>query len=128
MVAFTNWDRQKSKLVVFFSALGLGGFVLNLLAGIGVWSHIRDKSVPVPTYDSFINQVRYSPKEEHADIARGFFENWSQCVATAEGMNSVVVHALVTGSIAGIIFFAICLGFSWQLYKKVNSSVVDAHP
>jgi hypothetical protein len=57
-MGMTDLDRIKTKLIVFFSALGLAGFFLNLLAGIGVWSHGQAKAGAIPTYDQYANVMR----------------------------------------------------------------------
>lgn len=117
----TSSDCQKSKLLVMFSALGMGGFILSLLAGVVIWRNILLNANPKPTYDEFITTLGRTPPDALPDLAKLFFENWSRCAATLEGMNSVVVHALITGSVAGIFFFLLCMIFGWQLYKKIDS-------
>ena len=124
MAQLTPLDRQKTKLLVFFSALGLAGFILNLLAGIGLWSHADASRIEVPTYDWFVSELRYTDQAQIPELARSTFENWSRCESQRAGMTTVAVHALVTGSVAGILFFAICLVLGWQVNQKV-SSVAD---
>ncbi|UCH47482.1 MAG: hypothetical protein JSU95_15635 [Betaproteobacteria bacterium] len=129
MSELTALDRQKTKLLVFFSALGLAGFVLNLLAGIGLWSHAGASTLEVPTYDRFVSQLRYTDQAQIPELARSTFENWSACESKRAGMTTVAVHALVTGSVAGILFFAICLVLGWQVHQKVSSiSAAGAPP
>ena len=129
MQHLTQLDRQKTKLLVFFSALGLAGFVLNLLAGIGLWSHANAGRIEVPTYDRFVGELRYTSQSQLPELARSTFENWSTCESKRSGMTTVAVHALVTGSLAGIVFFAICLVLGWQVHQKISSiSAAGAPP
>jgi hypothetical protein len=122
----TDLDRIKTKLIVFFSALGLAGFFLNLLAGIGVWSHGQAKAGAIPTYDQYANAMRTMSAADLPNYSRDLFENWSECATSLDGMNSVVVHALITGSVAGIVFFGICAVLGWQLYRKINSALLTS--
>ncbi|MEK9877506.1 MAG: hypothetical protein VW684_12675 [Betaproteobacteria bacterium] len=120
---YTELDRTKTKLIVFFSVLGLAGFFLNLLAGIGVWSHGQTKAVAIPTYDQYANVMRTISSNDLPKYSRDLFESWSECATSLDGMNSVVVHALITGSVAGIVFFGVCAVLGWQLYRKINNSL-----
>ena len=117
---FTLLDRQKSKLLVFFSALGLAGFILNLLAGVGLWQYSKADRIEVPTYDRFVSELSRTSDAQLPSLAKSTFESWSICESRREGMTSVAVHATVTGSVAGIIFFAICLVLGWQLHQKIS--------
>lgn len=128
MTAITTLDRQKTKLLVFFSTLGLAGFILNLLAGIGLWSHADASRMEVPTYDRFVSELRYTSQSQLPELAKSSFENWSACESKRAGMTTVAVHALVTGSFAGIVFFAICLVLGWQLHQKVSSVAAVGPP
>ena len=119
-IQFTTLDRQKSKLLVLFSALGLAGFILNLLAGVGLWSYSQSDRIEVPTYDRFVSELRRTSDAQLPVLAKSTFESWSTCESKREGMTSVAVHATVTGSVAGIIFFAICLVLGWQLHQKIS--------
>ncbi len=116
----TAHDRQKTKLLVFFSALGLAGFVLNMLAGVGLWSHAAENRIDVPTYDRFIGELRATSESQLPTLAKSTFENWSACESKRDGMTTVAVHATVTGSVVGIVFFAICLVLGWQVHQKVS--------
>ena len=120
MTSLTSLDRQKTKLVVFFSALGLAGFLLNLLAGVGLWQYAGAERTPVPTYDRFVADLRYTPDSELPALAKDVFENWMACESKRSGMTSVAIHALITGSVAGMAFFAICLVLGWQIHQKIS--------
>lgn len=122
-MVFTALDRQKSKLVVFFSALGLAGFLLNLVAGVGLWSYSRSRYVDVPSYDRFVGELRNTSDARLPDLAKTTFEHWSACETTRSGMASAAVHALVSASVAGIAFFAICFFLSLQVHRKINALV-----
>ena len=125
---FTTLDRQKSKLLVLFSALGLAGFILNLLAGVGLWSYSQSDRIEVPTYDRFIAQLQRASDAQLPALAKSTFESWTVCESKREGMTSVAVHATVSGSVAGIIFFAICLVLGWQLHQKINRVTSGGEP
>ena len=120
MLELTTLDRQKTKLLVFFSALGMAGFIFNLLAGVGLWSHARSGQIEAPTYDRFVTELRYTDQAQLPELARSTFENWSACESRRTGMTTVAIHALVTGSVVGIVFFAICLALGWQLHQKIS--------
>ncbi len=128
MSQLTTLDRQKTKLLVFFSALGLAGFIFNLLAGVGLWSHAGAGQIEVPTYDRFVSELRYTSQSQLPELARSTFENWSACESKRSGMTTVAIHALVTGSIVGILFFAICLVLGWQVHHKVSRVVAVGTP
>jgi hypothetical protein len=115
----TTLDRQKTKLIVLFSALGLGGFLLNLLAGIGLWSYAGGYRQEAPAYDHFVGELRQTQPRQLPDLARTLFENWSGCESKRNGMTTVAIHAMVTGSVVAIAFFAICLVLGWQVHWKV---------
>jgi hypothetical protein len=117
---FTQLDRQKTKLLVFFSALGLAGFILTMLAGVGLWSYSKTNRIEVPTYDRFVSELRRTSDAQLPGFAKSTFESWSACESRLDGMTSVAVHATVTGSVAGIVFFAICLVLGWQLHQKIS--------
>jgi hypothetical protein len=117
----TSLDRYKSKLLVFFSALGLAGFVFNLLAGVGLWSHGGSGPRQVPTYDRFVAELRQTGDGQLPQLARTMFENWSACESARSGMTSVSIHALVSGSVVGIVFFGICLVLGWQVHQKISA-------
>ncbi len=121
--AIYRFRSHKDEANCFFSALGLAGFFLNLLAGIGVWSHGQGKVGAIPTYDQYANAMRTMSATDLPNYSRDLFENWSECATSLDGMNSVVVHALITGSVAGIVFFGICAVLGWQLYRKINSAL-----
>ena len=120
MTQLTVLDRQKSKLVVLFSALGLAGFLLNLLAGVGLWNYAGAGRTEVPTYDRFVGELRYTRDAQLPDLAKSVFEKWSACESKRSGMTTVAIHALITGSVAGIAFFAICLVMGWQVHQKIS--------
>jgi hypothetical protein len=120
LTGLTALDRQKTKLVVFFSALGLAGFMLNLLAGVGLWSYADTDRKEVPTYDRFVGELRYTSDSQLPALAKSVFENWSACESKRSGMTTVAIHALITGSAAGMAFFAICLVLAWQVHQKVS--------
>ena len=128
MQPFSTIDRQKSKLLLLFSALGLAGFVFNLLAGIGLWSYSQTEHIEVPTYDRFVAELRHAGDAQLPALAKSTFESWSICESKREGMTSVAVHATVTGSVAGIIFFAICLVLGWQLHQKISKVTAAGAP
>ena len=117
---FTTLDRQKTKFLVFFSSLGLAGFMLNLLAGVGLWSYSETNRIEVPTYDRFVSELRRTSDAQLPVLAKSTFENWSACESKRDGMTTVAVHATVTGSVVGIVFFAICLVLGWQVHQKVS--------
>lgn len=125
---FTTLDRQKSKLLVLFSALGVAGFALNLLAGIGLWSYSQTNHIEVPTYDRFVSELRRTSDMQLPALAKSTFESWSACESKRKGMTSVAVHATVTGSVAGIVFFAICLVLGWQLHQKISKVTSAGEP
>ena len=116
----TPADRQKTRLLLFFSALGLGGFILTLLAGVGLWSYVGTGPMEVPTYDRFVGELRYTEPSRLPDLAKSLFENWSLCESKRTGMTTVAIHALVSGSVVGIVFFAICLVLGWQIHQKLS--------
>jgi len=117
----TTLDRQKSKLLVFFSALGLAGFIFNLVAGVGLWLHAGSGQIEVPTYDRFVAELHYTSPSQLPELARSTFENWSACESKRTGMTTVATHALVSGSVVGIVFFAICLVLGWQVHQKISA-------
>jgi hypothetical protein len=125
---FTTLDRQKAKFLVLFSALGMAGFMLNLLAGVGLWSYSQTDRIEVPTYDRFVSELRRTSDAQLPALAKSTFENWTVCESKREGMTSVAVHATVTGSVAGIIFFAICLVLGWQLHQKISKVTSPGEP
>lgn len=124
----TSLDRQKTRLLLFFSALGLGGFVFHLIAGIGLWSYGGPSQVAVPTYDLFVGELRATSQAALPELARTMFENWSACAGKLSGMGTVAVHALITGSVVGIVFFGICFVLGWQLHQKVSTLVPSGAP
>ncbi len=128
MQVLTSLDRQKTKLLVLFSALGLAGFIFNLLAGIGLWSHAATGRTEVPTYDRFIAELRHTSDSQLPILAKSTFENWSTCESRRDGMTTVAVHATVTGSVVGIAFFAICLVLGWQVHRKISSATAPGAP
>jgi len=125
LTQLTALDRQKTKLVVFFSALGLAGFLLNMLAGVGLWQYAGEGRTEVPTYDRFVGELRHTSDSKLPVLAKSVFESWSACEAKRSGMTTVAIHALITASIAGMAFFAICLVLGWQVHQKV-SMLTDA--
>jgi hypothetical protein len=104
------------------------GFIFNLLAGIGLWSHSRANAIEVPTYDRFVAELRHTSDAQLPVLAKSTFENWSSCQSSLGGMSSVAVHATVTGSVAGIVFFGICLVLGWQLHQKVRQVTAAGTP
>lgn len=128
MQKITTHDRQKTRLLLFFSALGLAGFVLNMLAGVGLWSHAGANRIDVPTYDRFVAELRATSDSQLPALAKSTFENWSACESKRDGMTTVAVHATVTGSAVGIVFFAICLVLGWQVHQKVSMAAAAGTP
>jgi hypothetical protein len=116
----TSGDRQKAKLATLFSALGMVGFLLNLMAGFGLWSYGASRVMPVPTYDRFIGELKAIAPDKLPQFATGLFERWSACESTSSGMSSVAVHALITSSIVGIALFGLCLVVSLLVYRKLD--------
>ncbi len=119
MAQLTVLDRQKTKLVVFFSALGLAGFLLNMLAGVGLWHYAGSERTQVPTYDRFVGELRHTSDAQLPALAKSVFEKWAACESKRSGMTTVAIHALITASVAGMAFFAICLALSWQVHQKI---------
>ena len=128
MQAFSTLDRQKSKLLLLFSALGLAGFIFNLLAGIGLWSYSQTDRIEVPTYDRFVSELRRTGDAQLPALTKSTFEHWSVCESKREGMTSVAIHATVTGSVVGMVFFAICLVLGWQLHQKISRAAPGGEP
>jgi hypothetical protein len=125
MNAITAADRQKAKLAMLFSALGLVGFLLNILAGVWLWSYSASRVVEVPTYDRFVGQLRVTDASSMPRLATAMYEKWSACASTHSGMNNVAVHALITSSIIAIALFALCLLFTIQVYAALGRAVTS---
>jgi len=124
----TALDRQKTKLIVLFSALGLGGFLLNLLAGVGLWSYSDAGQITVPTYDLFVSELQHTSQRDLPSLAKSLFESWSECESKRDGMTTVAIHSTVTGSVVGIVFFAICFALGWQVHQKVAALTTPGAP
>lgn len=128
MSAITAADRQKAKLAILFSTLGVVGFLLNLLAGFGLWGYASSKAIPLPTYDRFVGQLRVTDNAGMPVLAKQMFENWSTCETTRGGMTEVAIHAMVTSSIVAIALFTLCLVLCAQLYARLNRVVGPEAP
>jgi len=120
LTQLTALDRQKTRLIVFFSALGLAGFLLNMLAGVGLWHYAGAQRTEVPTYDRFIGELRHTSDSQLPALAKSVFENWLACESQRGGMTTVAIHALITASVVGMAFFAVCLVLGWQVLHKVE--------
>ncbi len=128
MSAITATDRQKAKLVLLFSTLGLVGFLLNLLAGIGLWGYAGSRAVEPPTYDRFVGVLRDTGPAALPEFATRLFEQWSACETTRGGMTEVAIHALITASIVAIALFVLCLVLSAQLYQRLTQALGPQPP
>lgn len=121
-------DRQKAKLATLFSALGLVGFLLNILAGVWLWSYSDSRVEPVPTYDRFIGEMRATDVSGMPRLATAMYEKWSACASSHSGMSNVAVHALITSSVVAIALFALCLLLSLQVYTALGRVVTPEEP
>lgn len=128
MQQITSADRQKAKLVMLFSALGLVGFLLNAAAAIALWGYSSSRNVPVPTYDRFVNELHATEPAKVGELARRLFERWSACEATRGGMSDVAVHGLASASVVALALFALCFALSVQLYQKLNRVLGGSQP
>jgi hypothetical protein len=128
MNAITAADRQKAKLAMLFSALGLVGFLLNILAGVWLWSYSASRVVEVPTYDRFVGQLRVTDASSMPRLATAMYEKWSACASMHNGMSNVAVHALITSSVIAIALFALCLLLTIQVYAALGRAVTSEAP
>lgn len=123
MSGVTAADRQKIKLAMMFSLLGMVGFLLSLLAGIGLWSYAGSKAVSPPTYDRFVGTLHATPDARLPALATDLFEKWSACESSRGGMTEVAIHALITSSIVAIALFLLCLVMSAQVYSSIHRAI-----
>lgn len=121
-------ERQKAKLAMLFSALGLVAFLLTLLAGLGLWSYANSRETPAPTYDRFIGEMRASGSTGMPVLAKRMFENWSACETTRGGMTEVAIHAMVSSSLVAIALFSLCLIMCAQLYARLDRMTTADEP
>jgi hypothetical protein len=128
MDSITAADCQKAKLALLFSTLGVAGFLLTLVAGVGLWGHAASKAVVVPTYDRFVDELRATAPERLPGLTSTVFEKWSACEATRKGMTEVAIHALVTSSIVAIALFTLCLALNIQVYRRLDAMVDSREP
>lgn len=128
MQQITSADRQKAKLVMLFSVLGLVGFLLNGAAALALWGYSSSRNVPVPTYDRFVAELHATEPAKVAELARRIFERWSACEATRGGMSDVAVHGLASASVVALALFALCFVLSLQLYQKLNRLLGSSQP
>jgi hypothetical protein len=124
----TGADRQKAKLAMLFSALGLVGFLLNLFAGFGLWAYAGSREAAPPTYDRFVGELRATDTAGLPRFATEVFEKWSACETTRGGMTEVAIHAMITSSVVAIALFLICLVISAQLYARLGRVVGAQSP
>ena len=128
MNAITAADRQKAKLALLFSTLGVAGFLLTLVAGIGLWGHAASRTIVVPTYDRFVAELRATAPERLPGLTSAVFEKWSACEATRKGMTEVAIHALITSSIVAIALFTLCLVLNIQIYRRLDALADSREP
>ena len=128
MHAITSADRQKAKLIMLFSALGLVGFLLNAAAALALWGYSSSRSVPVPTYDRFVDELRSTETARVPELARRVFERWAACETMRGGMSDAAVHGLASASAVALALFALCFVLSVQLYRKMNRVLGSSQP
>jgi hypothetical protein len=128
MSAITAADRQKAKLAMLFSALGLVGFLLNILAGGWLWSHAASRVSVVPTYDRFVGELRVTEPAAMPRLATVLFEKWSACETSRSGMGHVATHALITSSVVAIALFALSLLLIAQVYAAMSRVLPPQEP
>ena len=128
MPSITASDRQKAKLVMLFSALGLVGFLLNAAAAVALWGYSSARDRPVPTYDRFVEELHATEASKVPELARKLFERWAACESTRGGMSGVAVHGLASASAVALALFGLCFALSIQLYRKMNSLLSNAEP
>jgi hypothetical protein len=121
METITTGDRQKVKLAALFSTLGVVGFLLNLVAGFGLWGYGASRDVVVPTYDRFVVELQSTDASKMPRLATAFYERWAACESTSSGMSSAAIHALITSSIVAIALFSLCLILSILVYRKLSA-------
>jgi hypothetical protein len=128
MNTITASDRQKAKLVMLFSALGLVGFLLNAAAAAALWGYSTSKSAPLPTYDRFVDELHSTEPSRLPGLARTLFERWAACESKQGGMSGVAVHGLASASAVALALFAVCFALSMQLYRKLGSLLSPSEP
>lgn len=114
-------DRQKAKILTFFCVLGLAGFLINLLAGYALWVYNRARHVEVPSFDSFLFELKRIPVEKIPAMTTDLFERWSACAGAQAGWTEVTTHALITSSVIGAALFAVCSVLAWQIYRRLTA-------
>lgn len=114
-------DRQKAKLLTFFCVLGLAGFFINLLAGWALWAYNHARPANVPTFDTFVFELKRLPADKVSGMATDLFEKWSACAGAQAGWTEVTTHALITSSVIGAVLFAVCSVLAWQIYQRLSS-------
>jgi hypothetical protein len=114
-------DRQKAKVLTFFCVLGLAGFVINLLAGYALWAYNRTRQAAVPTYDTFVFEMKSMSAERMPALATDLFEKWTACATSQAGWTQVTTHALITSSVIGAALFAVSSVLAWQIYQRLSA-------
>ena len=122
-MSVTTSDRQRAKLAVLFSALGIVGFLLTLLAGLGLWSYAGSRDIAAPTYDRFVVDLRATDESRLPALATALFEKWHACEVTRSGMTNVAVHALITSSIIALALFTLCFVLGFQVLRSIEATV-----
>ena len=115
-------DRHKVKLAVLFSALGIVGFLLTLLAGIGLWNHAGSREVATPTYDRFVHELHATDTSRLPALATSLYEQWHACETSRSGMTNVAIHALITTSIIALALFTLCFMLGLQVLRSLESA------
>ncbi|HZP93532.1 MAG TPA: hypothetical protein VFB20_11720 [Burkholderiales bacterium] len=126
MAQVTAADRQKAKLAVLFSTLGLLGFMLNIVAGFWLWTYAASKRADIPAYDRFVAELHVADAAALPRLATSMFEKWSACESSRRGMTEVALHAVTASSFVAIALFALVLLLSVQLYRKLDA-IVGSH-